>query len=84
MSDPSITIHGIPASVSRAQVAEAIRALGIDPTDVCGLSFDDAAVLVEVYASERPASTPAWRWTADGKDAATHRLTIPIVDQAHE
>lgn len=77
----SLTIPGVPASVTRTQMRGAMRALGIDPTDVCGLSFDDAAVHVEVFSNGRPASAPAWRWTPDGKDVATHRLTIPIIDQ---
>lgn len=80
----SITITGVPASVTREQVHDAIRALGIDPADVLGLSFDDTAVHVNVFSSERPRSVPAWRWTPDGKDVATHRLTIPVIDKAPE
>lgn len=77
----SITIHGVPASVTREQTCEAIRALGIDPSEVAGLSFDLNAVNIEVFSNGRPASTPSWRWTHDGKDVATHRLTIPIIDK---
>lgn len=80
----SLTIEGVPSSVTREQVCESIRALGIDPSEVCGLSFGEIAVHVEVYSSERPASRPAWRWMPDGKAVATHRLTIPIVDKDPE
>ena len=37
---PSITIEGVPASVTREQVDEAIRVLGIDPKEICALRFD--------------------------------------------
>jgi hypothetical protein len=77
----SITIEGVPAAVTREQVCASIRALGIDPSEVCGLSFGETAVHVEVYGSQRPAAWPPWRWTSDGKAAATHRLTIPIVNE---
>lgn len=84
MSGSSITITGAPAYVTRAQITESIRALGVDPSEVCGLSFGEAAVHIEIYSSERPASLPAWRWTANGKEAATHRLTIPILEKEPE
>lgn len=77
----SITISGVPASVTREQAGESIRALGIDPADVCGLSFDETAVHVEVYSNGRRAGVPAWRWLRDGETVATHRLTIPILDE---
>lgn len=81
MSESSITITGVPASVTREQVLEALRVLGIDPSEVCGLSFEDSAVYVEVYSNGRPRSVPAWRWTHNGKTVATHRLTIPIIEK---
>ena len=81
MSASSITITGVPASVTLDQVQQALRVLGLDPGEVCGLSIAETTVHVEVYASERPASVPAWRWTPDGETVATHRLTIPIVDK---
>lgn len=77
----SLTILGVPAYVTHEQIHAAIQALGIDLADACGLSFSETAVHVEVYSSERPASRPAWRWTHDGKEVATHRLTIPILDK---
>lgn len=81
-AEPSaLTITGVPESVSREQVCEAIRILGIDPSEVAGLSFEYSAVHVEVYANQKPTSTPTWRWTYNGKRAATHRLTIPIIDK---
>lgn len=77
----SITIQGVPPSVTREQVREALRVLGIDPLEACDLSFDETAVYVEVYSNGRPASVPAWRWTHNGKTVATHRLTIPILEK---
>lgn len=80
MSGSSITIHGVPASVSRADVVRAIEILGIDPAQVAGLSFDVKAVHVEVCSDGKP-DVPGYRWTHDGKDIATHRLTIPIIEK---
>lgn len=81
---PSITIPGVPPYVTTEQVCDAIRLLGIDPTEVAEMSFTPDAVFVEVYSNGRPASTPAWRWTHDGRNIATHRLTIPIINGENE
>lgn len=83
MSESSITIRGVPASVSRADVTYAIESLGIDPKQVAGLSFDVNSVHVEVFSDGKP-NKPGWRWTHNGEDIATHRLTIPIVDKDPE
>lgn len=76
----SITINGVPASVTAEQMREAVRLLGFDPTEVAGMSFTHDAVRVEVYADGRPAKPGCWRWTHDGENVATHRLTIPIIN----
>jgi hypothetical protein len=76
----SITIQGVPASVPRADVVRAIECLGIDPAQVVGLSFDLKAVHVEVCSDGKPDAF-GWRWTHNGKEVATHRLTIPILEK---
>jgi hypothetical protein len=82
VSEPSITITGVPASVSRAQVIQALEVLGLDPYKVVSFSGEGsaAALHVEVYSDGRP-DVPGWRWTHDGKEMATHRLTIPVIDK---
>jgi hypothetical protein len=81
VTEPSITITGVPASVPIEQVREAIRMLGIDPTDVVEVAFTQDAVYVEVYSDGRPAEPGRWRWLHTANEAATHRLTIPIIDK---
>lgn len=76
----SITIQGVPESVPRQKIEDFLNGIGIDPGEVCGLTFHTRGIEVEVCASERPENAPAYRWTHDGKNVATHRLTIPIVD----
>lgn len=79
MSD--ITISGVPSSVTREQVVEALRVLGLDANQVVSFGGLEGgmAFFVEVPSDGRPA-VPGWRWTADGKTVATHRLTIPVLD----
>lgn len=78
----SVTISGVPAYVTREQIVEALRLLGIDADKVVAFSGDSSttALHVEVYSDGRP-DAPDWRWTHDGKTAATHRLTIPVIDK---
>ncbi|GLY81860.1 hypothetical protein [Actinoallomurus iriomotensis] len=73
----TITVTGVPASVSFEQVQQAVRLLGIDPANVAEMSFTTSAVHVEVFSDGKP-RTPGHRWTHDGKNIATHRLTIPV------
>lgn len=77
----TLTIPDVPAYVTREQILNLIRALGINPDEVAAMSFAYDAVNVEVYSNHKPGSVPIWRWTPDGKEAATHRLTIPILDK---
>jgi hypothetical protein len=81
VSEASITIRGVPASVSGEQMREAVRLLGFDPTEIVEMSFTHDAVHVEVYSDGRPAGPGCYRWTHNGSEAATHRLTIPIIDK---
>jgi hypothetical protein len=76
----SITIHGVPAAVSRTDVLAAIETLGIDPKQISGLRFDHDAIHVEVFSDGKP-NKPGWRWTHNGENVATHRLTIPIIEK---
>lgn len=78
----SIVITGVPASVTREQLREALAVLGINPEGVVRFSADanTTAMEVEVYSDGRP-DVPGWRWTHDGENVATHRLTIPIIDK---
>lgn len=77
----ALTIPEVPAYVTRERILDLIRGLGINPDEVAGMSFAHDAVNVEVFANYQPRSVPTWRWTPDGKEAATHRLTIPILDK---
>lgn len=83
MSEQSITIEGVPTSVTREQVSEALRVLGLDADHVVSFGGDAEchALHVEVHSDGRPAVPGRYRWTADGKKPATHRLTIPILDK---
>jgi hypothetical protein len=76
---PSITITGVPAAVTSEQVRNAARALGIDPANVVEMSFTFRAVHVEITSDGKP-DVPGYRWTHDGANLATHRLTIPVID----
>lgn len=77
----SITISGVPESISRRDVTAFLEGIGVDPHEVAGLAFHPMAVEIEVYASERPSGRQSWRFTHDGENVATHRLTIPIIDK---
>jgi hypothetical protein len=86
MSAQSITIDGVPASVTRAQVIEALRVLGIDAAHVVSFGGIEGgnALYVEVFSDGRHSALPPFeprRWTADGQTVATHRLTIPVLER---
>lgn len=79
----SVTIQGVPQSIPREQVLDLIGSLGFDPRELASLRFEPGGVYAEVYADARPRRTgftKAWRFTADGETAATHRICIPITD----
>jgi hypothetical protein len=87
VSEPAaITIRGLPPSVTRKQVQEALALLGIDPANTVSIHMDPSAVRLEVYADGRPPGhtefpNRVWRWADHSDNVATHRLTIPIVDK---
>ena len=74
---PSVTIPGVPTAISRELACDLIRALGIDPNELHSLSFDHRGIHVEVFAL----NPEGHRFTADGENVATHRMTIPILDK---
>lgn len=76
----SITINGIPEQIPRRDVQDFLQKIGIDPNEVAGLVFHPEGVEIEAYADGKPHG-PGYRWTANGKEVAVHRLTIPIVDE---
>lgn len=78
-----VTIEGVPASVPREQVEALIRELGFDPSELLSLSLQPNGIFAEVFADGRPHGGlgEKWRFTADGKDVATHLLCIPIIDE---
>jgi hypothetical protein len=79
----SVTITGVPASIPRERMLEAIRTLGFDPRELVTLRFEKHGVHAEVYADGRPDrdDEQVSRFTADGETGATHRLCIPVSDQ---
>lgn len=81
MSEQSITIQGVPASITRAQVIEALQILGIDPFQVVEFSRDASTTALHVTVHADGAEGPGFRWSYDGRNSATHRLTIPILDE---
>lgn len=77
MSESSITIPGVPESIDRKAVCDLIASLGLEPKDVISLAFEPLGIRAEVCALNEQGQ----RFTADGENVATHRLTIPIVDK---
>jgi hypothetical protein len=79
VTDQSIAIQGVPSSVTREQVVEALRILGLDPFEVVEFSGDSSATAlhVTVYALDQDGQ----RFTVDDKKMATHKVTVPIVEK---
>jgi hypothetical protein len=71
-----VTIPGVPTSIPRETACGLIRALGIEPFQLRSLSFDLMGIHLEVYAL----NPEGRRFTADGENIATHRMTIAITD----
>lgn len=86
---PSITIAGVPPYVTRTQVLHAVNSLGLNPEELAGLEFRHDVIYVTVHATD----ARGWRY-AEGRglddgtfnarpdEVATHRIAIPIVDEA--
>lgn len=78
-------IPGVPDGVTWKQLGDALRTLGLDPTDVAEAEFRKEAIYVTVYARKdgsRYFDGDRWRGT-DG-DVAKHRVAIPIVGRVSE
>jgi hypothetical protein len=84
MSEPT-TSTGLPKTVTRDQVREACRMLGVDPKHVAGLQFYPAAVVAQVYAVNENGGRYALH-RPDGVDRterahlAMDQVCIPIVE----
>ena len=73
--------HGLPTSVTRTQLTEMVRILGIDPAEVVSIRMQSWAIEVEVYAL----NTRGTRYPASVGSVAIDKIHIPIVaDDAPE
>ena len=77
----SLTIEGVPTSITREQVMQALELLGIDPYRVVEFGGDASTTALYVTVHADGEQGPGFRWTYDGQNVATHRLTIPIVNK---
>lgn len=71
-----VAIPGVPTSISRESICGLIKTLGLDPNELVSMRFDRTGIHVEVYAL----NAEGHRFTADGENIATHRMTIAIDD----
>lgn len=69
-------IPGIPESIPRARVTQAVRELGIDPTSIGKLELSGPVLYATVYAEKN-----GHRYFGSNTEPARHVIAIPIMDE---
>lgn len=81
---PSVTIEGVPLSITRADYTKLLESIGLDPARLRSLTFGHSHIRAEVIAEdpERIAAGKSFPATAavEGNDFLIHDIVIPVVD----
>ena len=75
----SITIEGVPESITRERLVELLKTLGIDVSLVTrgGIHVDRDHIRCEVFAFDENGN----RYADAHHNVVTHSIAIPIVDE---
>ena len=74
----NVTIAGVPATITRTNYLDAIRALGIDPAELHEMTWGWNTITASVYALNEHGKRYADRTTME---PAMHHIVIHITDE---
>lgn len=76
MSGPSVSIAGVPESITREAYLALIAAAGLAPENLREIRFTANGIYATVYATNADGAK-----MLDGNDIAMHSVYIPVVDR---
>lgn len=81
-TDARLQLPDVPAYVTRQQIGDLCRLLGLNPDDVAAVHLEPSAIEVEVYARHPVTGSRFLQETETSGErlVATHQLVIPVVE----
>lgn len=73
----SVTITGVPESITRKDYLKLVRSIGIDPLDLVSLKFLQNGIYATVMLKDEKGD----RYLTSENAVATHAIFIKVVDE---